>query len=256
MGVKRPLYGKLGRFLTTMLGALLLGTSLTASAKPTDITDAEMAMLPRYCPDTMGFKYGDAYTNTSPNAAKWVGMMGQGFWTMHHHCWGLIEFHRAERGNLPAVQKQGLLESALGNFRYVVNKTPSDFILLPEVLTWIGRTELLLKRPRNAADAFDRARKLKLDYWPAYSHWAEFLIGAGKRAEAKELVKTGLEYSPTARVLLEQYRVLGGKVSEIVPKKVAPAPEPNPGPAGTESAELKDKQATNSADVKPTDPSK
>lgn len=46
----------------------------------------------------------------------------------------------------------------------------------------------------------------------------EFLINTGNQTEAKRLVKEGLEYSPNAKRLREQYRQLGGNPSEIVPK--------------------------------------
>lgn len=221
-------HGGLGRCLAAMVCALLVGVSQAAlAAKLDNVTDAELAMAPRYCPDTMGFKYGDASYNTSPNAAKWVGLMGKGFWAVHHHCWGIIEYHRAMRANIPTIQKLGYLSAAVNDFWFVVKNTSSDFILLPEVFTWIGRAEVALGHPEKAGEAFERARQIKPDYWPAYSHWAEYLIFAGRRQEAKNVVQSGLEYSPTARVLVEQYRLLGGKPSEIVPKVQNSAQEAN-----------------------------
>lgn len=188
-------------------------------AKPQNITDAEMLLIPRYCPDTMGFNYGDAYHNTSPNANKWVGLMGKGFWAVHHYCWALIDLQRALRHNTPPQIRQGLLESVLSDYRYVVNNVPPDFILLPEILTRIGEVEIRLSHPDVADQAFSRARELKPDYWPAYSHWIEYLIKVGRRSEALKVVRSGLSYSPNAKVLLEQYRLLGGKLADI-PKPV------------------------------------
>jgi hypothetical protein len=196
---------------------------IAAANKPDNITDAEMKLLPRYCPDTMGFKYGDAYSNTSPRAGHWVALMGKGFWQMHHYCWAQVNFARAQRGATP--HRHGLLEEARSDYRYVLNNTAVDFIMRPEVLSKLGQVELTLANPNAANSAFASARELKPDYWPAYSHWAEFLIRSGKRAEAKQLLQTGLEYSPTAKVLLEQYRMVGGKPSDIVPKAKDLAPE-------------------------------
>ncbi len=190
-----------------------------AAAKPQNITDAEMALIPRYCPDTMGFNYGDAYHNTSPNANKWVGLMGKGFWAVHHYCWALIDLQRASRHNISPQMRQGLLESVVSDCRYVVNNTQPDFILLPEILTRIGEVEIRLSHPDAADQAFSRARELKPDYWPAYSHWVEYLIKIGRRSEALKVVRSGLSFSPNAKVLLEQYRLLGGKRSDI-PKPV------------------------------------
>lgn len=215
------------RLLLTMIGAWLLGLATHAAAsKPADITDAEIALLPGYCPDTMGFKYGDAYSNTSPNAARWVAMMGKGFWHVHHYCWALIEIRRAERSSVPSAQKKGMRESALGNLLYVLKNTGDDFVLRPEILTWVGRMGVQLNQPQAAGEAFARARALKPDYWPAYFHWAEYLQSKGQKAAAMNIVKTGLQHAPTAKALQLQFRDLGGKPGEIPPPIIKPAPPP------------------------------
>lgn len=207
---------KINQVIAAMLGAWLLGASAAAMAsKPGNITDAEMGLLPRYCPDTMGFGYGDASYNTSPNAAKWVAIMGKGFWAVHHHCWALIKMRRAERPGMLAVHKQGHWRSALADFWYVVNHSPRNFILLPEIFTWIGRTEILLGNASNADEAFAKARAEKPDYWPAYYHWAEFLVRAGRKAEALDVIKTGLQHSPGAKSLLSLFTYIGGKPGDI-----------------------------------------
>jgi tetratricopeptide (TPR) repeat protein len=190
-----------------------------SASKPSDITDEEMKFIPSYCPDTMGFKYGNWNYNTSPNASRWVALMGKDFWHVHHHCWALINVNRAERAVVPDSQKQAMRENAVANFWYVVNNASSDFILLPEIYTWIGRMEVKLHHPQKASEAFSRAREIKPDYWPAYSHWAEYLIGAGKKSEALKVTIAGLEQVPSSKVLLELLRILGGKPSDI-PKPV------------------------------------
>ncbi len=201
----------LGLTLLTMVGSVL--------AKPDNITDAEMQLLPPYCQDTMGFKYGDAYSNTSPRAGYWVSLMGKGFWAMHHYCWGQINMTRSQKAGIPAQTRKGLRESVRGDYWYVIRNTPPDFIMLPEIYTRIGEVELLLAHPDKANEAFAKARELKPDYWPAYSHWAEFLMKTGKRPDALKIVTAGLEHAPNAKVLLEQFRILGGKPSGI-PKPV------------------------------------
>lgn len=206
-----------------MLGAWLVGASFTASAKPKGISDAEMALIPKYCPDTMGFNYGDAFFNTSPRAGHWVGLMGKTFWAIHHYCWGLINLGRATRVGVPPMIRKGTLEDVRNDFQFVLDRAPPDFIMLPEILTRMGEVELLLKRPVQAGKAFARAREIKQDYWPAYSKWAEFLISSGKRAEAKDLIKSGLEFSPKTSVLIDLYRLLGGNPADIVPKEIRSA---------------------------------
>lgn len=187
------------------------GVSDAMAGKPEDITDSEMKLIPQYCPDTMGFGYGDAFYNTSPRASHWVGLMGKGFWAMHHYCWARINVNRAQRAGVPPQRKKGLWEAALGDYKYVINNVPRDFVLLPEVYTRLAEVELLLGQSNRAQEAFAVARKLRPDYWPAYSKWAEFLMNRNNRQEALKVVTAGLEYSPDSTVLLELYRALGGR---------------------------------------------
>lgn len=208
-----------GILLRLTLTLAFMGITNVIHAKPEGITEVEMKLLPRYCPDTMGFKYGDAYSNTSPRAGHWVSLMGKSFWTMHHYCWAQINMNRAQKAGLPAQTRRGLWESARGDYGFVINNSQPDFIMLPEIYTRLGEVELLLAHTDKANEAFTQARKLKPDYWPAYSHWVEFLIKVGRRAEAFKMVISGLEQSPGAKVLLEQFRALGGKPSEI-PKQI------------------------------------
>lgn len=193
----------------------LLGMAGASAAKPTEITESEIKLIPRYCRDTQTFGYGDSNYNTSPRAKYWVSVMGHTFWAMHHYCWGQISMIRAAKANISNQQRNALLESARGDFGYVIDNAPADFILLPEIYTKIGQVELLLDRPQQADRAFSRARALKPDYWPAYTHWTEFLLQNRHRAEALKIVREGLKNAPGSKVLREQYRILGGKAVDI-----------------------------------------
>lgn len=202
--------------LQLTLVAVISSLPLSATADPQNITEAEWKLIPPYCPHTLAYS-----PPSSPGYKKWEARMGNiGFKAMHHYCWGQISMLRARKAGTPPGTRKWLMESARADYIYVVKNSPADFVMLPEVYTRIGEIELLLKRPKEANEAFTLARQLKPDYWPAYSHWAEFMIRAGKKAEAKQLLQTGLEYSPTAKVLIEQYRLLGGNPSAIVPKPV------------------------------------
>ena len=203
-------------FLGGVLSMLLIVMSQSALAsKPKNIEESEMKLAPAYCRDTQGFGYGDAYSNTSPRAGHWVGLMGNSFWHMHHYCWARISFNRSQKAGIPAQARKALRESARGDYLYVISNSPRDFIMLPEIYTRLGEVELLLGQPNKANEAFARAREQKPDYWPAYSHWAEFLMKNGKRPEALKVVIAGLAYSPESKVLLELFRVLGGKTSDM-----------------------------------------
>lgn len=201
------------------IGLSLMGMVDLAVAAPADITEAEMNLLPKYCPYTQTFKNGSPSYAPSPKARYWVAQMGGTFWAMHHYCWAQINMIRSRKAGVPAHERRQMWESARGDYLYVIENAAPDFILLPEIYTRIGEVELLLSQPDKAKNAFSHARQLKPDYWPAYSHWAEFLMKIGRKPEALKVVASGLQYSPNAKVLLEQFRILGGKPSEI-PKAV------------------------------------
>jgi tetratricopeptide (TPR) repeat protein len=213
------------RMIAVSVVGLIFGAMNFAHAgKPENINQGEMALIPPYCADTQGFKYGNASYNPSPRAGYWVGLMGPSFWDMHHYCWALLALRRAA-GATSAQQRRGLWESAVGDIQYVVKNSSPNFVLLPEILVTLGGVYVLLSNVSAAYDAFLRARELKADYWPAYSDWAEVLIKSGQKSQAKALVKTGLEQSPDSKVLQDQYRRLGGALTEIVPitKRAVPA---------------------------------
>lgn len=211
--LRRPaITGKLIRLSLCLALFTMIGVS---AAKPEDVTESEMKLIPRYCPDTMGFGYGDAYYNTSPRAKYWVSLMGPSFWAMHHYCWAEISMIRSRKARVSESQRRGMWESARSDYLYVRRHASKDFILLPEIYTKIGQVELLLDHPNKADEAFTRARELKPDYWPAYSHWAEFLIQNRHRAEALKVVREGLKNSPGSKTLREQYRILGAKAADI-----------------------------------------
>ncbi len=195
-----------------------------------------MALLPTYCADTMGFKYGDSHYNTSPRAPGWVAQMGNSFWAMHHYCWALINVHRARFPGVGAAQRRGLLESAIGDIGYVLKNSPPDFIMLPELYLRIGEISMLLGHTSQASDAYAKARELKPDYWPAYAQWAEVLIKLGMKDKAAVLLREGLSRMPQANVLQKLYRSIGGDPASIPVREAATDSKPAPEPASVASS--------------------
>ena len=220
---------RLNSHLTLVVACWIVGLSPAAWAlKPDNITATEMAMLPRYCPDSQTFKELNQ-VQYSPETRKWVDAMGVGFFHVHHYCWARINYQRAQR--MTKYLRDFKLQEVHGDLLYVINNASPDFILLPEVYTWLGRTDTQLDLSREADQAFEKARSLKPDYWPAYFHWAEWLRSKGKRAEALQMVGTGLQYAPSSRPLLLLYKDLGGKPADIpppIPKAQEEDAEPPP----------------------------
>lgn len=200
--------------------AVLLVSSGANAGYPNGWTESELAVAPPYCQDVQGLKWGDAYYNTSPNAKKWIALMGKGFWAVHHYCWASINLLRAERPGTSDDDRRALRAGAINDMMYVVHNTPDDFVLLPEIFTRIGEVSLKLKRYADAEAAFAKARELKPDYWPAYFQWAQYLKTAGQKDKARELLETGLGYAPSSRTLQKLLVDLGGDPAKVRPKPV------------------------------------
>jgi len=179
-----------------------------------------MALIPAYCKDANTFGYGGTADNMSPNAPKWVAMMGKGFWAIHHYCWAQITLIRIQGPLVSPMTKKGGREEALGDLGYVIQNSPPDFILLPEIYTKMGQVQLDLKRPAEANASYARARALKPDYWPAYFHWAWYLRSVGRKADARQLVEEGLSYNPESAQLQRLLTELGGDPKMVSRKRL------------------------------------
>lgn len=188
----------------------------TFASAPPNITKEELALLPKYCPYTQSFPLGIKLGGDNhPAAQQWSATIGPTFMHLHHYCWALVELNRAHRSNTPAVIRNGLRNSALGNLWYVVERGEIDFVLLPEIYTLIGKTELLLNQPVKASAAFEKSRRQKPDYWPAYYYWAEYLYSKGKNKEALSITNEGIKHSPESRALIElQNKIANNKIEQ------------------------------------------
>jgi tetratricopeptide (TPR) repeat protein len=199
----------------SMALVILLLPSVASARSPKGVKDAEMALLPKYCPYTQGGKLGSTVDKPSAAVNAWVNAMGPDFWHMHHHCWALIHFNRAQRANLPLSTKRAFLTEARDDFLYIVEVATPTFIHLPEAYVWLGRTTLQLGNIEEGIGAYKSAVELKPDYWPAYYHWATFLKGRDARAQALEVARQGLAASSQAKPLELLYRDLGGDPSLV-----------------------------------------
>lgn len=206
------------------LAALLCPVSSLAQ-KPENVTPAEMALLPDYCADVQGFKYGDASWNTSPRASYWVARMGPTFWHQHHYCWALIKKHRAMEPGVSPQVRNGRISNAIGDLEYVVRNAAPGFPLLPEVFYRIGEFQLLIDNQTAAKEALDNAVRIKPNYWPAYLLWANALAKVKLTREAASHLELGLRHSPNSPQLRKAYRALGGDPDAFVATLPTQVPE-------------------------------
>jgi len=158
------------------------------------------------------------------------------------------------RSSTSPGQRLFLLSTVTDDFEYSIRGSAKGFALLPELLTRNGEVYLRRSLPNEANKSFAQARALKPDYWPAYSGWVEFLIYSGKKAEAKRLIEAGLKYSPNAKVLREQYRLLNSNLPETAvitdkrpPSSTAEASTPPQAPQRPTDAETTNDTSTTSS---------
>lgn len=205
------------------LATLAFSTGVAAVAPP-NITNEELKLAPPYCPDTNTFGYGGAQYNASPNAPKWVAMMGPTFWAMHHYCWAIINLSRIQRPGTSEMVKRSVREEALGDLNFVLEHGERSSVVMPEVLTKMGDVQVALGNIREANDAYAEARSLRRDYWPAYYQWADYLQRTGRKIEARKLVEEGLSYAPGNKSLELLLVALGGNPGAVKPQKKAAEP--------------------------------
>ena len=228
--------------LLSMLPALQVHAQMREELRSRAFSDGEWALLPEWCIDTQQGPYGGpeggAGLNKSPRAGQWLGLMGTDFWNMHHYCRGLTDENRLKRADLSPRERTALMESAINEYRYVIRTSKPTMPLMPEAFLRIGDLQVTRGQLPEASAAFEQARKLKPDYWPAYSRWAEVLIELKQMERARALLEEGLAHSPQQPVLLQRLRQAGGapraaavRVSAAASGAAASVPSPAAAPA-------------------------
>lgn len=189
-------------------------------AEPVGFTWGELSLLPEYCKDTQGTVW-DTLGNGGPMAPetpKWVSLMGEDFYHAHHYCYGLRNILRAQAVGESTAQGKDLLRNALGEFRYMFKNTSPMMPLKPEIYLKNGEVHLKLGNIVEAGVSFEQARRLKPDYWPAYSRWADVLLGLKQHDTARKLLEDGLQHSPGQQELVKRLTSL-----ERAPRARTPA---------------------------------
>lgn len=235
------------RFMSIALiltfASLLTSTSALAQsdAGRPRYTDADWALLPEWCIDTQDGPYGSpgwgetpVGRSRSPRSDKWTAIFGRDFWHMHHFCRALHAERQAGMPGKSAKAKVAALGKALGDYQYIIDNCAAAMPLMPEVLYRLGETYLQLGDLPNAGEAFAASRRLKPDYWPAYTRWADELVALGLIDRAQELIEVGLRHSPTEVKLLERKHHLQSRAS----KPRATQAMPSRGPESASSVRM------------------
>ena len=186
---------------------LALLAPIHLKAEDYDIAPREMALLPEYC------KYTQAYRDRIPGGQDlskmehWYAVMGGRypmdgvFHHMHHYCRALQHRNYARFFAKTKQERMYRWGSSIREIDYVIDRAPPDFMLLPEILTKRGESLLDLGKVSLAVVDFQRAMKLKPDYWPPYVQMSDYYKGTGDFQKAREYLEKALSYSPDAKSL-------------------------------------------------------
>lgn len=191
---------------TLILAVSVLGIPVFAADPPgypeqiTAYDPREVAMLPRYCIYTQGFRDAVPGGNNQAEIKHWYHVMGPTYHTMHHYCAGLMKTNRANLARTRTYQ-QFYLQDAIGEFDYVLQRAPADFPLLPEILTKKGENLIRLGRAALAVKELRDAVRIKPDYWPPYAALSDLYKQNGDVQGARRVLEEGLALSPEAKGL-------------------------------------------------------
>jgi tetratricopeptide (TPR) repeat protein len=208
--------------LALIIAAALIGAlPLANAAEPERVSAGEMAMLPPYCADK---RWSGRSEPSAERRAHWRALLGSSWGGLHHYCWALVNVSRATLMPMAVGARLLLLEQAVNDYRYTLDNSTADFVLLPEILTRLGEAQAMRGRQMEAITAYERAISAKSDYWPAYERLALTFAEAKLPKRALEAAKRGLIEVPGQTRLMELFLRFGGDPKD--PDLVAPAPAP------------------------------
>jgi hypothetical protein len=81
----------------------------------------------------------------------------------------------------------------------------------------IGEAHVMVNEYAQATEAYQKARRIKADYWPPYEGQAKVLDKVGLKAEALAVLEDGLRIMPGEVRLLSLYARLGGSPVKLPP---------------------------------------
>ena len=170
----------------------------------------EVGRLPNYCKYTQAFRERLPGGNDSAQINYWQSVMGESFNAMHHYCWGLMKLNRALYLARTEQARSFYFRDAILEFDYVLERSPENFILRPEILTKKGQSLIRLGRGAAAVPELERAIALKPDYWPPYVQLSDYYKESGQIALAREILEKALAQSPGVETLKQRLAELDG----------------------------------------------
>lgn len=206
------------RFVRIAVLLSALAPALPALAA-TNVTPAEIAVLPPYCDAKIG--------SQNPAAVElWLRQLKRENWDhMHHYCGGLVDLNRYYGGN--AAQRKDSLRRAMWEFNYSLQHTQPDFYLRADMHYNRGKVWRLQGNDGQALADFQRAIELSPGMPSATLELADIYKKLGKRQQALAALTQSLERFPDHKGLHRRYLELGGDPAQLAtlqkPADIAPA---------------------------------
>lgn len=216
------------RALALLSALLLSGALLPALAQDQELdipnrrgwfTPGELSLLPPYCNAMQGRP-----DHTGPGGARWRAWLGEDLQHVHHYCRGLRDARFATlMARITPQQRTFLWERAVNEYDYMIRTSKATMPIMPEILLRRGEALLRLNKVMSAEESFQRAIKLKADYWEAYAAWADNLMSMKQFDRAREVLENGLTNAPQATPLQERLQRLSATPDKPTPAKLSPS---------------------------------
>jgi len=168
-------------------------------------SQSELALLPAYCSGTQQVR---SVSKDPKPIEDYIAIYGQPYYHLHHYCWALNAENNAWRIR-DKFLRESKLSYALGDIQYVLDRSGSDFALLPEILNSQARILFTLHRAPEAVVALNRAISLKPDYSPAYERLSDYYVSVGNKAQAIATLERGIGNTENATRLVKRLEKLG-----------------------------------------------
>jgi tetratricopeptide (TPR) repeat protein len=191
-----------------VLAILILSGTAAGGEPPSsgrNVSLADLAFMPPYCRGTQLIR---DVSKDPKSVQEYVATYGKPFIHLHHYCWALNWERKAWREKRRG-QRDWKLERALGDIKYVLDRSDAGFVLLPEIYSTQAKILSTLDRDPLAISALQNAIKAKPDYVPAYIKLSDYYIKANNKTQAIKILEQGIDNTENAATLIKQLERLG-----------------------------------------------
>ncbi len=182
----------------------LISTKCAFAVKPFAASDAEVAVLPKYCE----VKLRKERPSYEQQHNYWSNIFGKDDWNnMHHYCYALYHINRYYSELRPADRRH-YAKVAINNLDYVINRATPNFKFLPEILVKKGTILSSIGEKNKAIMLFNDAIRINPKYAPPYKKLSQIYIDNNQFNEAKSILEKGIKNIPKSKSLKRRLRRL------------------------------------------------